>query len=117
MASRPLSQCAEPGCRKLVRAARCEKHAKSQRREQDARRHDNGFYHRAAWRRLRDAKRQADPLCERCLEAGRVTPAECVHHVESRRDRPDLELTFSNLMSLCNACHNAVEARGAGPFQ
>ena len=59
-----------------------------------------------AWKRIRDSYAAAHPLCERCLEEGRLTTVEEVHHIvpiskggTHARD---------NLMSLCKSCHNKI---------
>ena len=54
--------------------------------------------------------------CQRCLERGRYTRADCVHHVNEVKHRPDLALSrmftdaageeHVNLIPLCNTCHN-----------
>lgn len=46
--------------------------------------------------------------CQMCKEEGRYHRAECVHHIKHLRDRPDLALVDSNLVSLCYTCHNIV---------
>ena len=66
-----------------------------------------GYDH--AWRLLSERKRQNDPLCERCADNGRVTPATEVHHIQSIADAPHLRLTWDNLMSVCAACHAEIE--------
>ena len=50
------------------------------------------------------------PLCERCLQVGRVTPATVANH--RRPHRGDVALFFDrgNLESTCKACHD-------GPIQ
>lgn len=60
----------------------------------------------AAWNRLRRAKLNADPLCEECNHLGRVVRATMVHHIQTIEAAPELRLEWSNLMSLCEACHN-----------
>lgn len=111
----PLRQCCHAGCRKLVRGApRCQKHTQAKREQEGRRRHDPGFYSRAKWRKLRDLKREEDPLCERCLAAGRVRPTEHVHHIKSRRDYPKLEYELTNLESLCLKCHSTETLRHGG---
>ena len=62
------------------------------------------------WRRCRDAFAAKHPLCCRCLQGGRVTPMREVHHIRSVRSAPELRLDWSNLMSLCHACHMQIEA-------
>ena len=65
-----------------------------------------------AWQRLRNKKIQTQPLCEDCLAKGRVMVAEEVHHntpVEHGRTYAEmraLAYDFSNLVSLCKACHH-----------
>ena len=56
--------------------------------------------------------------CQECLKKGRYTKADCVHHVNEVRKRPDLALSKHyfdakgnmcvNLVPLCNQCHNIV---------
>ena len=73
------------------------------------------FYDSKAWHRCR-AELVADRiLCERCRANGRVTPGVIGHHIveltpENIND-PSIALDQSNLMLLCNACHNIVHGR------
>lgn len=64
------------------------------------------------WKRLRDQVLREEPLCRACLAAGRVTEASMVHHVEPVATRPDLRLTRSNLVPLCDPHHAAEHAGG-----
>lgn len=64
------------------------------------------FLHSATWRRIRDAKLARDPLCERCMQGGRVKAAVLVHH----KDRNERNNEPENHESLCNPCHE-VEHR------
>ena len=65
------------------------------------------------WRNLRAAYLAEHPLCEDCIEAGRTTPAEEVHHVEEILSGEDYEemaaLAYdpANLRALCADCHHA----------
>ena len=63
------------------------------------------------WRKLSEAKRRKNPLCEDPFgdHGGRVVAAESVHHVESVEARPDLAFVWENLMSVCNVCHNRLD--------
>lgn len=70
------------------------------------------FYHTAAWKRAREqALRRDRGMCRDCMarfEGGagkRPHRAEMVHHIIPIDQRPDLALTLSNLVSLCNECH------------
>jgi hypothetical protein len=81
------------------------------------------FYLSAAWRAVRQQALERDHFyCQQCLklvEMGvklRPNDATLVHHVKPRSLRPDLELDLDNLVSLCDACHNAEHPeRGFGP--
>lgn len=56
--------------------------------------------------------------CQECLKKGKYTRANCVHHVNEVRHRPDLALSKyyvdkegkkqRNLIPLCNKCHNQI---------
>ena len=71
----------------------------------------NKLIHTTRWLRLRRDKLTKHPLCQRCADEGRITPAREVHHVrpveegvgyaerERRMYDPD------NLRSLCHDCH------------
>jgi len=63
---------------------------------------------RAPWRRCRLAYIKAHPLCELCREAGRIEPAQDVHHKVDRSERPDLAYDESNLQALCKPCHSRI---------
>ena len=63
------------------------------------------------WHRLSVHKRTIDPLCENCLNEGRVTPADEVHHIVPIAVAPELRLKIGNLMSVCRSCHEVVERR------
>jgi len=52
------------------------------------------------------------PLCYNCQAVGILEFADMVHHVKPVKEHPELAFSMDNLMSLCNACHNKVEATG-----
>lgn len=65
------------------------------------------FYNTPEWLRAREAALLRDHyLCVQCLERGKFRTATTVHHIQERKDRPDLALNLDNLKSLCAACHN-----------
>lgn len=83
------------------------------------------FYGTTAWKRARAAALDRDGgLCVRCREMGRYhldasgrrwpVLADMVHHIIPRTERPELELTLSNLMSLCDRCHAEVHPEKLG---
>ncbi|MDD7319399.1 MAG: HNH endonuclease [Prevotellaceae bacterium] len=66
------------------------------------------------WRKLRDTKRAADPLCEECLKHGIMEPMREVHHIKeiesgrSEAECKELAFAWNNLQSLCHSCHKAI---------
>ncbi len=44
--------------------------------------------------------------CQKCKEKVKYSKADCVHHIIHLKDNPYLALESSNLISLCNECHN-----------
>ena len=70
-------------------------------------------YNTARWQRLRRAKLQANPLCEPCDQAGRLTLANTVdHNVPISADGPAFP-GLDGLTSMCPPCHSAKTARGS----
>lgn len=89
---------------------------KPKRRQQyeslDAKRKERmQIYNTARWKELRLTKLRQDPLCERCKEEGRITPADDIHHITSFMSSNDfhqrrfLAFDMNNLKSLCDKCH------------
>lgn len=67
------------------------------------------FYVSKHWRKLRArVLKESKYECQMCKHRGKYARAIVVHHMEHVKDRPDLALTKSNLMSLCASCHNEV---------
>ncbi len=63
------------------------------------------------WPHIRRLHLQAEPRCQWCG----TTEAVEVHHVEAVHARPDLELVFGNLITLCmsaSRCHYVRGHRG-----
>lgn len=80
------------------------------------------FYQSQDWKELRlEVLEDHHFECQDCLLRGRYTRADCVHHVNEVRVRPDLALSkyFTdihgekkmNLRPLCNTCHNIVHEK------
>lgn len=77
------------------------------------------FYLSDDWRELREyVLDHYYHECQSCLTKGNYTKAECVHHINEVRHRPDLALSMyytdkdgnqqPNLIPLCNTCHNLI---------
>jgi 5-methylcytosine-specific restriction protein A len=110
--------CVAPGCKTIVRdgTSRCEKHTKTAKKQKAEIREFNGgranskIYNSARWRRLSNKKRTVTPFCEDCEDQGITTLANVVDHIVELNDNPKLAYAWSNLRSLCHACHNKKTA-------
>lgn len=104
MSTRPQKPCRHPGCLALVRdSAYCPAHAPSPAQDQNRPASQERGYD-ARWVQIRTWWRKRHPLCADCLDAGRVTRADLVHHIvpiSAGGSRHDL----NNLVSLCTRCH------------
>lgn len=66
------------------------------------------LYNTARWKALRKQQLQSQPLCERCLERGKVRAATVAHHKEPHKG--DEQLFFAGaLASSCKPCHDSTE--------
>ena len=105
MPSKPKKPCGFPSCPKLTHDTYCEEHAALRQKQYDkynrAPNHDKKYGNN--WRRIRALYVKKNPLCERCLKEGRVTPVEEVHHIVPLSRGGTNQ--FTNLMSLCQSCH------------
>lgn len=103
--------CTHPGCYTITTESRCEKHRAQQHRGTTKNRSGDPFYGTAAWKRIREARRRANPLCQECEGKGLVRAMHAVDHIKARCDYPELELDYDNTQSLCETCHNSKTAR------
>ena len=112
MPLRPLKQCKV--CNKLTRdvSGYCEEHkdmAKETHKEYKNNRTDKkeqSFYNSKQWINTRAMALARDHgLCQHCLKEGKVTAADVVHHKIPIKVNWLLRLVLSNLISLCNSCH------------
>ena len=66
------------------------------------------LYKLKSWAAARRAQFARQPLCERCLERGIVTPATVVNHRRPHRGNVGLFLDPDNHESACAPCHDRV---------
>lgn len=100
--------CHYPGCYKLTDEEYCEEHKKIMQKDYDrfTRSPDHKKKYGHEWARIRERYVREHPLCEMCLEEGRYTPVEEVHHIiPVSRGGTNAR---SNLMSVCKSCHNKI---------
>ena len=74
------------------------------------------FYSSGAWKKVRELAKQRDHyLCVDCLRAGKITPAEEVHHIIQLNPQnihdPNITLRLDNLKSLCRECHKRYDPK------
>jgi 5-methylcytosine-specific restriction protein A len=117
-------QCSHPACRviinKQVDGLRCPLHKHKRdapRKVLDHQRTISGtmIYSTKRWKVLSKKKLTVNPFCEECWDDKRDVAADVVDHVIEIQDDKSKAYTFSNLKSLCHACHNrktAVVASG-----
>ena len=73
------------------------------------------FYKSKAWEHKRAAILRRDGYrCRECRRYGRNREAQTVHHIVHLEDDPSLAMDNSNLISLCNACHNKAHPEKGG---
>lgn len=63
------------------------------------------------WQRYRLSFLRQNPLCVRCLEAGRTTAANTVDHITPHRGDTALFWSKDNHQSLCAQCHSGEKQR------
>lgn len=114
MPYKPKRPCAYPSCPKLTDGRYCEEHQKLTDKSYNKYQRDPATRKRygSAWRKIRSRYIKAHPLCEECKKAGKLTPAQEVHHVVPLSKGGTHE--ESNLMSLCTSCHSTITAREGG---
>ena len=114
MPSRPKHPCSHPGCPRLTNSRFCEEHSKqeAQRYERYQRDPTAKKCYGRAWQRVRDRFIATHPLCQRCQERGKMTPAQEVHHIVPLSQGGTHD--EMNLMALCTSCHSEITAREGG---
>lgn len=110
MPRKPKRPCSYPGCPKLTDGRFCEEHTKQEAKRYELYDRDPAVRQRYGreWRRIRDLYVSQHPVCELCLEQGKLTPTEHVHH-----KRPLSEggtHASGNLIALCQSCHSKIHA-------
>ncbi len=71
-------------------------------------------YNSARWKKKRLAILRRDGYkCVWCRRYGKAVPAKIVHHIKDADGYPELAFTDSNLVSLCQGCHNKAHPEKA----
>lgn len=76
------------------------------------------FYNSLAWKRLRNTFLKEHPVCQICLDHGRVSPTQDIHHAtpfmrgNTEEEKWNLLLDEKNLIPCCEKCHLGLHAKG-----
>lgn len=111
MPRKPKKPCAYPGCPELTDGRYCERHRAQVGRKYERYDRDPETRRRYGrnWQMIRSRYVRCHPFCEICMENGRLTPVEEVHHKIPLRDGGTHDPR--NLISLCKPCHSRIHAR------
>jgi 5-methylcytosine-specific restriction endonuclease McrA len=74
------------------------------------------FYHTAAWKRAARMFIQDNPLCVKCQESGRLTPAIVTDHIIPK-DKCTDPWDQNNWQPLCKQCHSVKSAKDKKHFK
>ncbi|MGN1473687.1 MAG: HNH endonuclease [Eubacteriales bacterium] len=75
------------------------------------------FYKSKRWKKKRLAILKRDGyMCIECRKYGRRRDATTVHHIKDLEHHPELAFVDSNLVSLCDACHNKMHPEKGGSW-
>lgn len=72
------------------------------------------FYTSWTWRvKRKEILERDNKECQLCKREGNITVGTkdkslVVHHIKELKDRPDLALTDSNLLTVCRDCHENI---------
>lgn len=72
------------------------------------------IYNSKQWKDLRNLYLLEHPLCEKCLEQGKVSATEEIHHIRkissgrSEKEMKEIAYDYGNLMALCKECHHKI---------
>jgi len=101
--------CAVNGCPNLTRERFCTEHARREMKDYNKKRNpETNKTYNGSWRKISKSYLTRYPLCERCKERGKFTPADIVHHIIKITDGGTH--AADNLMSLCRSCHSSEHA-------
>ena len=98
---KPLKPCLNPGCPNLTDERYCLQHSPLYQR---ASAHKRGYT--SKWQRRSKQFLKKHPLCVKCKQNGKLTPATVVDHIVPHRGNEELMWSESNWQPLCKHCHD-----------
>lgn len=117
MANKLLKPCKHPRCPTLTYDSYCDKHKQARDHSYDKHRgtaHQRGYNSR--WSRYRLAFLKKHPLCVKCEQGNRLTPATVVDHIIPHKGDKTLFWDTKNHQPLCKRCHDIKTAKEDGGF-
>jgi 5-methylcytosine-specific restriction protein A len=110
MPMKPKRPCGRAGCPNLTDGYYCHEHIKENARKynRQSRDPDSNKHYGRSWKKIRAAFLSANPVCEICKDAEKLTPATTVHHKRKITDGGTNE--DKNLQALCHICHSRLHA-------
>lgn len=111
--------CSYPGCKNTAVAGKsyCSCHLRSQAKQSDMRRGtrtERGYTN--TWLRASKTFLTQHPLCIKCQEQNRITPATEVDHIIPHKGDKKLFWDQNNWQALCHECHSRKTATEDGGF-
>ena len=111
MPRKPKRPCRYPGCPNLCDSGvYCNEHAKYSTDRRRGNAAERGYD--SKWRSARALFLKKNPLCVKCRENGKLTPATVVDHIIPHRGNPVLFWDRSNWQPLCKDCHDHKTGSG-----
>ena len=99
----------------LILEKNCKRQLVNQIKSYQMKQIDDSFYNSKEWKHKRNMILRRDKYqCQECRRYGRTTEAVTVHHIKHLDEHPELALEPSNLISLCNRCHNKAHPEKGG---
>lgn len=103
MPRKPMNPCKHGNCAKLTEGTYCVEHMVLHKEDRPST--ANRGYN-AKWRTARIRYLKSHPLCVRCTEKNRLTPATVVDYINPHRGDPVLFWNQRNWQTLCKPCHD-----------
>lgn len=111
MPRKPKSPCRYPGCPNLCdHGVYCRDHAAYSADYMRGNAAERGYD--GKWRKARTRFLRKHPLCVKCREQGKLTPATVVDHIIPHRGDPALFWDENNWQPLCRDCHGVKTGKG-----
>ena len=104
---KPKRPCRKPGCPRLTTDGWCHEHKpKNKNKSGHKEPHVLKWLNGSRYKKARAALLKEQPLCAKCKDVGRVTPANVLDHIVPHKGNPALFWDKKNWQALCKRCHD-----------